>query len=180
MFGSRHSVIGIIFLIVFLFLASIAANIYSRDAEQKAKMGENFFWQKTFVAFDAVVPLARGFSNFILAKDTDPKNANNASSSVINLPEGISEEEAIANVKESGKDLATRIKEEWARSELEETDISGASTTATGTEIIAGDSLSDFLIWQKNATGAEIVWRSKNGQEHKLPLPFKFLSGLPK
>lgn len=30
--------------------------------------------------------------------------------------------------------------------------------------------------WQKTETGAEIIFRSESGQEHKLRLPFKFLS----
>jgi hypothetical protein len=32
-----------------------------------------------------------------------------------------------------------------------------------------------FLRWQKTERGAEIIFRAKSGEEHKLLLPFKFL-----
>lgn len=169
MLGSRHSLVSVLFLIVFLFLASLAARIYSSDAEQKAKMEENFFWKNTFVAVDAVVPLAKNFFDFILAKDTS-SGRYNASSSATEISAKISEEAVNNVVNQTGKSLLVRVREEWEKSEALENE-TASSSLATGT---SPTSLSDYLAWQKNASGAELVWRAKNGEEYKLSLPFKF------
>ncbi|MFA5023654.1 MAG: hypothetical protein WC523_01685 [Patescibacteria group bacterium] len=56
--------------------------------------------------------------------------------------------------------LSNQLKKEWQ----------GSSSDEVNTDF------NDFLSYQKTATGAEMIFRLKNGQEYKLPLPFKFLS----
>lgn len=75
--------------------------------------------------------------------------------------------------------LVTTVKEDLANTETPNIDSQETSSELPLVNHSADnlDSLeSDFINYQKTEEGAEIIFRSKTGEEYKLPLPFKFLS----
>ncbi len=75
--------------------------------------------------------------------------------------------------------LVTTVKEDLANTETPNIDSQEISTELPLINQSAdnlGSLESDFINYQKTEEGAEIIFRSKTGEEYKLPLPFKFLS----
>jgi hypothetical protein len=74
------------------------------------------------------------------------------------------------------------VKKEWADSQNPEANLNedtkveetGTEDEQTATETAVNEQ--SFLSYQKTEAGAEIIFKSKSGQDYKLPLPFKFLS----
>jgi len=72
-----------------------------------------------------------------------------------------------------------KIKAEWKEADSEvnsEANSDDVSPDNRGADSNAASSTIGGLSWQKTDAGAEIIFKSKNGEESKLALPFKFLS----
>lgn len=150
MSSARNSITSLVTVVVFLVLIAITATLYNGDQEQKTKLEQNFFWQKTVVIF-----------NGALAFLTAPESSSPVETALlIANPQGTEGFWSLAKDK---------IKEEWDKSDAE---------NLKTEKNISLDSIGqdNFLDWQKTATGAELIFREKSGAEHKLLLPFKFLS----
>lgn len=170
MFLPRHSLASLLMIVIFLVLIAIAASSYGSNQDQKTEMEKNLFWQKTFSMIDMAKGAVQGLVDFGLGE-----NGNNTAS---NLTKTVNYDNAAAVVavaipavtgseKDGGfwSGAISQIKEEWQKGSDEIT--SETNQTTTGEK---------FLDWQKTATGVDIIFREKNGTEHKLPLHFKFLS----
>jgi len=144
---------SIITVVVFLALIAVATVLYSGDPEQKIKMEQNFFWHNTKIAIDSVWLALQGLTDIGLGKEDE--NSNQAASAVEPV-----------KTAESGffKKINSAIQEEWNKEN--ETELSAAGR-------INWDKAWE---WRKNASGAEIIFKDKNGEEHKVGLPFKFLA----
>jgi hypothetical protein len=139
--------------VVFLVLIAIAATLYNGDQEQRTKIEQNFLWQKTF-------SLLNGALTFLTAS---------GHSSPVDAAVSLSNPQGTGNFWIMMKD---KIKEEWDKSGTDDLKVK---------EVVSLDSLIEsnsgsWLSWQKTDSGGEIIFREKDGTEHKLPLPFKFWS----
>jgi hypothetical protein len=155
------------FVIVgFLVLTALASILYGGNTTQQEKMKQNIFWQGGRYVADTLLGAVAGVGNIgqnknLAASQTIKDEAaqadlNNVSFS--NLSNNLTNDNGTgANFWSNFK---ARLAQEWPDSQTT------AETTAGAWP----------LKWQKTATGAEIIFTSKSGQEHKLSLPFKFLS----
>jgi len=72
-------------------------------------------------------------------------------------------------------DFKNTVKEEWDNSQKsDETQTNTASVKAASP--LENSIGKNYFNYEKTKTGAEIIIKSKTGEEYKLPLPFKFLS----
>jgi len=170
MFSPRNSLASLLMIVIFLVLIAIAASSYGGNQDQKTEMERNFFWQKTFSVIDMAKAAVQGLVDFGLGQKKD--ETVNDLVKVVNYDNAAAVAAvAIPAVTGSDKDggfwsgMISQIKEEWQKGNDE---IAPESNQTTAGE--------KFLDWQKTATGADLIFREKNGAEHKLPLPFKFLS----
>lgn len=170
MFSPRNSLASLLMIVIFLVLIAIAASSYGSNQDQKTEMEKNFFWQKTFSIIDMAKTAVQGLVDFGLGQKKD--ETVNDLTKVVNYDNAAAVAAvAIPAVTGSDKDggfwsgAISQIKEEWQRGNDEI--VPETNQTTTGEK---------FLDWQKTATGADIIFREKSGAEHKLPLPFKFLS----
>lgn len=151
-------------IVVFLVLTAIAAVLYGGSEEQKAKMEQNFFYQKARAISDTIIGVAGSLVAINLHKNTGPVvrevgdlSANALSSSLSSSDMGIG----------FWKKMANNIREEWDSGEKDfRIDYSGVREINPN----------DFFSWQKTENGIEIIYRAKSGEEYKLPLPFSFLN----
>ena len=148
---TRDSITSFVIVIIFLVLTAIATVLYGGSPEQKARLDNNFFWQKTRVAFDTAWGVLLAISNPEAGKGGSPDAAAAAS-------------QGAAPAVNWWDNLAASLKEAWRES-------GKASTTA-----LAAVDDGSTLDWRKMAEGAEIVFKAKSGREYILSLPFKFLS----
>lgn len=170
MFSPRNSLASLLMIVIFLVLIAIAASSYGSNQDQKTEMERNFFWQKTFAVIDMAKAAVQGLVDFGLGKQ-DGNTASNLITAVNYDNAAAVAAVAIPTVTGSDKDegfwsgAISQIKEEWQKGNDEISPETNQTTTGE-----------KFLDWQKTATGADIIFREKSGAEHKLPLPFKFLS----
>jgi len=183
---TKESVISVLTIVAFLALAVIASILYSDDAEQKAKLENNFVWQKVKWTFDVVLS---SFPNFI-----NPHIEQNQDAGIyVDIPTGNSldnsnsEHASAFNIDSTVKvssglwsDFKTLLKTEWDRKSTD-------GNADVVSDFIAADlqdalNLNDetehvfkILDWRKTESGAEIVYSRKNGEEYKLSLPLKIL-----
>ena len=132
-------------------------------------MEKNFFWQKTFLVLETAKTAILGLVDIGLGKKDNSSQPefetvpdNTAATAIAAAAPAVVES---ASGGSFWSDTVAKIKEEWQR---------GGDDPGT----VASPDVAEakFLEYQKTATGAEIIFREKSGQEHKLPLPFKFLS----
>ncbi|MCX6794631.1 MAG: hypothetical protein NTY31_01360 [Candidatus Falkowbacteria bacterium] len=144
---------SIITVVIFLVLIAVTAVLYSGSPEQKVKMEQNFFWRNTKIAMDYVWIALQGVTDIGLGKESDNSGQ-------------VSSETEMAKTAETGffKKIGSSIREEWD---------SGGEKELSVAPPINSDKVWQ---WRKNASGAEIIFRDKNGEEHKVSLPFKFLA----
>ncbi|MFA5184850.1 MAG: hypothetical protein WC456_05020 [Patescibacteria group bacterium] len=159
----RQSLFSLLYVVVFLVLIAIAAVLYGSGQEEKAKREQNFFWQKVFSAWDAAKPVLQNVVDFGLGKESSNTIAAPAVSEIASTAG-----DDAAETPGFWSKMAAGIKAEWQKSD---SDVSDPAMSTVLDE--AGPQL---LRWEKTATGAAIILQTKNGSEHKLPLPFKFLS----
>lgn len=144
---------SIITVVVFLVLIAVAAVLYSGNPEQKVKMEQNFFWRNTKIAMDYIWIALQGVTDIGLGKESDSGGQ-------------VSSETEITETAETGflKKIGSSIREEWDQ--------------GSEKELNAALPINSDKVWQwrKTAAGAEIIFKDKNGEEHKVSLPFKFLA----
>ncbi|MDP2944036.1 MAG: hypothetical protein Q8N57_00455 [bacterium] len=144
---------SIITVVIFLVLIAVTAVLYSGSPEQKVKMEQNFFWRNTKIAMDYVWIALQGVTDIGLGKKFDSSGQASLEAETV-------------ETNETGffKKIGSSIREEWD---------SGGEKELSAAAPINSDKVWQ---WRKNASGAEIIFRDKNGEEHKVSLPFKFLA----
>ncbi len=142
---------SIITIVVFFALIAVATILYSGDPEQKVRVEQNFFWRNAKVAMDSVWIAVQGMADIGLGKNYE----NQASTTPI-----------VQAVEEAGtfQQIGADIKEEW--------DKDGGIKLNAATDV----NLDKVWEWRQNADGAEVVFKDKDGEEHIVSLPFKFLA----
>jgi hypothetical protein len=144
------SAIGsIITIVVFFALIAVSTVIYSGDPEQKVRVEENFFWRNGKAALDYVWLGIQGVADIGLGKEP------------VGQPAAIIETAAETGIFNK---LGADIQEEWSRDE------EAAIDSATSLNI------DQVWEWRRHESGAEIVFKDKDGVEHAVNLPFKFLA----
>ena len=170
---TRDSIASLVITVIFLVLTAIATTLYGGSAEQRAKLDQNFFWQKTRWVFDSALSTLTGLSmagSQGRENDANGKSAAGNNSAAVGSP--------VASESDSGfwSKLTSSLQDAWNKSG----ETAAGSAVSTGNENPATQAAagadSGFIAWDKTATGAEIVFRPKSGEEYILPLPFKFLS----
>lgn len=142
---------SIVTIVVFFALIAVATILYSGDPEQKVRVEQNFFWRNAKVAMDSAWIAVQGIADIGMGKSYE----NQASTTAV-----------VKTVEEVGafQQIGADIKEEW--------DKDGGLKLDSVAEV----NLNKVWEWRKNAAGAEIVFKDKDGEEHIVSLPFKFLA----
>lgn len=161
-----RSLSSFLVIVGFLVLTALALILYGGTTTQQEKMKQNIFWQGGRYVADTLLGAVAGAGNIgqnknLAVSQTIKDEAAQVDPNNISLDRLSSD--ATNNNGLSGNfwsDWKMRLTQAWPDN----------STTAEPT---AG---AWPLKWQKTDTGAEIIFTSKSGQEHKLSLPFKFLS----
>jgi hypothetical protein len=144
------SAIGsIITIVVFFALIAVSTVIYSGDPEQKVRVEENFFWRNGKAALDYVWLGIQGITDISLGQEAADKTAE------------ITEMATETGVFDK---LRTDIQEEWNK------DGGAAVNSASSLNI------DKVWEWRRNESGAEVIFKDKDGEEHVVSLPFKFLA----
>lgn len=148
------SAIGsIVTIVIFFALIAVSTILYSGDPEQKVKVEQNFFWRNAKAAMDSVWIAAQGIADIGLGKEYDNGQASTTADIV-----------QVAEDTGSLKQIGADIKDEWNKE--------GGIKLDAATEV----NLKKVWEWRKNASGAEIIFKDKDGEEHAVALPFKFLA----
>jgi len=142
---------SIVTVVVFFALIAVATILYSGNPEQKVRVEQNFFWRNAKVAMDSVWIAVQGVADIGMGKSYEGQ----ASTTPI-----------VQAVEEAGtfQQIGADIKEEWNKD--------GGIKLDTVSEV----NLDKIWEWRKNAAGAEVVFKDKDGEEHIVSLPFKFLA----
>ncbi len=163
----RQSAMSLVTIVIFLVLMVIALVLYGGNAEQKAKMEKNIWWQKARFAVDYILLAGSNLIGTSSVKNTDEETLFH------NINKQMADIESAKGMEGRGEegawsDLANKIRSEWEKD---------TATTEVGLGMAEENakSLINFA-WQKTESGAEIIFSTRNGSEHKFPLPFKFLS----
>ena len=162
----RDSAMSLVTLVVFLVLMAIALVLYGGNEEQKAKLENNAIWHKARL----VVDYGLSFGAQIIGAASEQSNDKGV------LLENIDSQVTDIVPTKNGADsepgfwsgLGDRVKDEWTKG----TPASESSLSDIDQNV---GSMMKFD-WQKTEDGAEIIFRTGSGEEHRLPLPFKFLS----
>jgi len=142
---------SIVTIVVFFALIAVATILYSGDPEQKERVEQNFFWRNAKVAMDSAWIAVQGITDIGMGKSYEDQASTTAVVKAV---------EEVGTFQQIGAD----IKEEW--------DKDGGLKLDAATEV----NLDKVWEWRKNAVGAEIVFKDKDGDEHIVSLPFKFLA----
>lgn len=151
MLKPSNAIGGIVTLVIFFALIAVSTVIYSGDPEQKVRVEQNFFWRNAKVAVDSVWIAVQGIADIGLGKDVSQP------STTASVAQAVQESGAL-------EEVGTAIKEEWEKD-------GGA-----GIGDIAEPKLEKFWEWRRTASGAEVVFKDKEGGEHIVSLPFSFLA----
>jgi len=154
---AHDSVISLLTVIVLLVLTAVATVLYNGNSEQRTKINNNLFWQKTRLVFDTAMVVLQDITDIGLNKQNISSQANgnknlNQQSKLIKTNNGF------------WSHFNTKIKNAWEKS-AEPRSVNSAKFD-----------LERFFQWQPQDNGAEIIFRPESGIEYKLLLPFKFLS----
>ena len=161
-----RSLSSFLVVVAFLVLTALASILYGGNSDQQEKMKQNIFWQGARYTADTLLSAVAGAGNIGLNKnlafnqtikdEAAQADLNNISSKNFNDDLGNNN----GTTGNFWSDWKTRLTQAWPDNET------SAATSGSSWP----------LKWQKTDTGAEIVFTSKSGKEHKLSLPFKFLS----
>jgi len=190
-------------ILAFVVLAALASVNYGANEAQKEKLTENAWYQKSKNYLETALTASTMLADFNLnknlgygqkikdelatlswqnislgtsspdnepaANDSEPLDSNNEESVPIleangefsqdNIPNQESPSENTENNSSFWSDLGRRLKKEWQTSSPDE----------------MNTNFNNFFTYQQTATGADMIFKTKNGNEYKLPLPFKFL-----
>jgi hypothetical protein len=147
---------------------AIALVLYGGNEEQKAKLENNAIWHKARLVFD----YGLSFGSKIIGTSLEQSDDSSGNAALI---DDIDNQVAGIVPTKNGADsepgfwsgLGDKVKEEWDK---------GTSTPESSLDDIdQGVGSMMKLDWQKTENGAEIVFRTGSGAEHRLSLPFKFL-----
>jgi len=192
MFGLRKTLGSIIMVVLFLALASLAAFFYNLDQDKQEEIANSDLAQKGQVALGTLMGVSESAVDVNLQKNIGPgktiidyirkinwktlmqekKTGDESSNSDSNLN---SEMDSEANSDNSTpgfwSKFAGLVQKEWSDNQTEE-------NTQTETEEAppVDQNEQKLFNYQKTETGAEIIFKAKNGADYKLPVPFKFLS----
>ena len=147
---------SVITIVIFFVLIAVSTVLYGGDPEQKVKMEQNFFWRNAKAALDSIGIAIQGIADIGLGKDygRDTQNSEAAMATTAN---------------DSGffQRVGADIKEEWNK----DGDVRLDSVSTVN--------LNKVWRWQATDSGADIIFRDKNGEDHIISLPFKFLAQQP-
>lgn len=194
----RRSLWSLLTVVVFLGLAALASVNYNSSSEQKQALEENAWYQKGKKMFIALLASATFLADANLnknigwgqkIKDRALKLDYQKFSEKTKLFFGASSSPELLEGQKSSSDnqVLAEITETEETAEIETN--SSASSTSLIAEIgqrletelksqsvdEVNTDLSNFLDYQRTATGADLILKFKNGQEYRLGLPFKFL-----
>jgi hypothetical protein len=161
-------------VIVLLILTFLATVLYGGNAEQKAKLNNNFFWQKTRIVFDSTLGFLGAITEIglIEVNDSDSENSNSQNLNQENLNQ---QPDNTSNLFSS---LTAKVKNAWDESSDGENSINGSNDKVLNNEDKKNSidsNVEKFVEWRPIIGGAEVIFKLKNGQEYKFILPFKFL-----
>ncbi|NCO00069.1 hypothetical protein GW920_03000 [Candidatus Falkowbacteria bacterium] len=183
---TKESVISVLTIIAFLALTVIASILYSGDAEQKAKLENNFVWQKVKWTFDIVLSALPNFINHQAEQNqnagiyVDVPAGNSLDDSNSEYASALNIDSTVKVSSGSWSDFMSLLKAEWNRKATEGEEIVVSDVIMTDLQDNLNLNKEDsqifkILDWRKTEAGAEIVYTSKNGEEYKLSLPLKIL-----
>jgi len=164
MASAARSLSSFLVVVGFLVLTALAAILYGGNAAQQEKMKQNIFWQGARYVSDAALSAITGASSLSWSQNTavGQKITETASQADLNELSLAGLKNNIPSDISGNNDLWSSWKERLAREWPN--DNTGQNNLEAG-----------GIKWERMATGAEIIYTSKSGEEHKLPLPFKFL-----
>lgn len=150
---TRDSVSSIIIVVIFLVLTAAATMLYGGSPEQRARLNNNFFWQKTKQALDTALYVLISLPNLTTPSATSSPAATPA-----------------APTPDFWSQTSAHLAAAWRQS---------GGGSATGSDL-TGEALGPSdnggsLAWERTATGATIIFRGSSGHEYKLDLPWRFL-----
>lgn len=167
---ARNSLATLLILVAFLVLIAIAATLYGSNDQKKAELNQNVLWRQARTVTDWGIAYFTG---------ADQKNTSSGENSSVSASSGL----------EFG--TASQNNEISQSSELASPDASSSSWSTVLADLkaafdrakdnpektnIASNSWSNFISWEKTATGADLIFKSKEEEGYRLSLPFKFLA----
>jgi len=194
MLGIGKTLSWIFLVVVFVVLAGLATTFYNADKIEQDKIINNDLvkksqsiinlttdasailaenkLEKNFDLGNKLLNIVRGVGNFFLSVGKGDK--------LIDSDNIVSEIEAEL-VERDGEQLINKQSADKFKEFL--TDGTGLLTDGQSglelgklKELTEGPSFKDFIKYQKNTSGAEIILKTENGPEYKISLPFKFLA----
>jgi hypothetical protein len=163
MLGLRKIIGTILLVVIFLVLASLATFIYNSDQEKKEKVINNELVQEGKSVFQSLFAVSGNLADTNLQKNIGPAKV---------VVEKVSQSAEATGLWVKFKEL---VREEWNNAK-EEGKQQEETMPTEETDDQNKISVPTSVDYKKTDQGAEIIFTSKNGEEYKLPLPFKFLN----
>ncbi|MFA5886182.1 MAG: hypothetical protein WC863_00160 [Patescibacteria group bacterium] len=200
MLFARNSLASLLLIVMFLALISIATILYGSDNQKKADLEQNFIWRQTRLAADWGLAFLTGISRGGLDQDVKRLLAENNQSlgqaestggtentDGTENSESTENSEGVENSKTSSSSPVAAVSNETGTSnqdnsssswELVMSDLKNEWDKAKDNPDkidLSKNSWRNFIGWERHATGADLILRSKNKDVYRLSLPFKFL-----
>ena len=183
---TKESLLSLLTVVAFLALTAIAVALLGGNSEQKAKVENNFLWQKARWALE----FAFAFAPAVISPDNRADGAATETSSEFSDPYNLDLAPVADAVSTDGfwSGLVENLKSAWSQGAAEDgiesavsdfgtSDSAGLSDLRSkleeGSTAVAAGKIFD---WQPSEGGTDFIFRRKNGDEYKISLPFRFFS----
>jgi hypothetical protein len=143
---------SIVLLVAFLAVTAIATIMYGGSADDKAKMEQNFFYQKTNLVLSYAWVAAKSLIGLNLNKN-------------VGINQSAQDDLAVTSndLQDVQPDFlsrtAAKIQAEWEKGDSENLD--------------SGANIGELIKYQETENGGELILKPKSGVEYKIPLSFK-------
>jgi hypothetical protein len=182
---ARNSVASLLIVVGFLVLTAIASVLYGSDSQKKEGIQSNPFWQQTRAMADWSVAYLTGANDHPANQDQSANDQAANDSGAVDTGKLQATGQAIAQQVVSGvgglasssspaSDSATSS----ASLKVVVSDLQAAwdkANSSSTPEVTTDSSWHNFVSWEQSATGADLIFRSKNGESYIIPFPLKFL-----
>jgi hypothetical protein len=146
------SLSGIVLLVVFLAITAIATIMYGGSADDKAKMEQNFFYQKTNLVLGYAWVAAKSLIGLNLNKNV---GLNQSAQDDL----AVTSDELQAVQPDFLSRTVAKIQTEWEKGDSESPEPAA--------------NIGELIKYQKTENGGELIFSPKREVEYKIPLPFK-------
>jgi hypothetical protein len=166
MFGLRKIIGSLLTVVAFLVLASLAAVFYSADQTKQEEITNSPLVENTKTALSTLVGTSVGVSQSMADVNLQK-----------NIGLGKTMVDVVSRVDWKGMAFGTSTDSSISTSSIMNITGDKDNVLSNLSQSIDNENpfVTKFVDYQKTENGAEIIFRSKTGEEHKLPLPFSFL-----